>query len=372
MTHAPDRSRRMYVAEQAGRIYVMAKPGARKKRLFLNLSRKVRTGADMGILGLAFHPKYAENGVLYIHYSQRNKKDEELPRGVHHYSVLSSFEASPKRRRADVTSEVELLRIPQPHPKRNGGGLAFGPDGYLYVGVGDGGQPGDPRRRAQNIGNLLGAVLRLDVDCDSDKAPYCVPRDNPFAYRRRTRPEIYAWGFRDPRRISFDYETGSLWAADPCPNRIDEINHVERGRNYGWPLFVGSDIYLGGADEDVDYAKPTVDYRHDVGGRGVIGGRVYRGDSFMNLYGVYVYGNGSGRVRGFWRENNDVVWDKDLLYLKKRITSFGAGPAGELYLTVMNGQVYRIVEAKRTPKAKPAEDEEEGGSSLPAMRDLDE
>lgn len=333
-------STRLFVVEQGGVIWVMPGRGAAKRKLFLDLSAKTRASGERGLLGLAFHPRYAENGRFFVYYSDLSAKE----RGRDHQSVVARFTASEDADRADPDSETEILRVDQPYSNHNGGCLQFAADGYLYIGLGDGGSAGDPQGHAQNLGSLLGKILRIDVDRPADELPYGIPKDNPFRGRRGARPEIWAYGLRNPWRFSFDRETGELWAGDVGQNEVEEIDRILPGGNYGWNYFEGSRAYRSGAGVDAaSFEKPVLDYLQQVGGRSVTGGYVYRGDALPELFGLYIYGDyTSGRIRGFRYEGGEAVGDQLLAATGKAISSFGEDARGELYATAFDGGVYRL------------------------------
>ncbi|HVE14024.1 MAG TPA: PQQ-dependent sugar dehydrogenase, partial [Elusimicrobiota bacterium] len=263
---------RAFVVEQGGRVWAAGEDG--KASLFLDLSDATRAEGEKGLLGLAFHPRFRENGYFYVYYSGRRRADVRED----HCSVLARFHA-PRAGPAERASESVVLRVSEPYPNHNGGGILFGPDGYLYIGLGDGGGHGDPRGNGQRLDALLGKMLRVDVDASG--AAYSVPKDNPFVGRAGARGEIWAWGLRNPWRFSFDRETGTLWAGDVGQDEVEEIDALERGGNYGWSLFEGSARYKGGpAAEPAGFQKPAAQYRHGAAGACVVGGYVYRGRRF--------------------------------------------------------------------------------------------
>ncbi len=388
LTYAPDGRRRLFVVEQGGRIWVMARPGAARKKLFLDLSKKTAARWERGLLGLAFHPQYAENGYFFVYYSDPSARRRS--RAIDHRSVVARFKVSADPDRADPKSEREILSVDQPYGNHNGGCLQFGPDGFLYIGLGDGGSGGDPHGNAQDLGSLLGKILRIDIDAllelktarkispiddprDDPRVPrrqqqdmadvireamrppraqdrarrgasYHIPKDNPFVGVEGARPEIWAYGLRNPWRFSFDPESGALWAGDVGQGEVEEIDLIVPGGNYGWNIFEGSQSYLDGGPAPEGYVAPVIDYLHAQVGRSVTGGYVYRGDSVPGLHGVYVYGDYvSGRIRGARYANGSVSWDGPLLSSGKMISSFGLDVDGELYvLDYRGGAVYRL------------------------------
>ncbi|MCZ7540878.1 MAG: PQQ-dependent sugar dehydrogenase [Anaerolineae bacterium] len=338
VTHAGDGSGRLFVVEQSGAIRVI-KDGAALRQPFLDVSGLISRQAlednytERGLLGLAFHPNYAENGLFYINYTDLNG-----------HSVISRYTISADDPdRADATSAAPLLYVEQPYANHNGGHMAFGPDGYLYISLGDGGSGGDPLGSGQNLSTLLGKILRIDVDVPDG---YAIPADNPFVEREGARPEIWAWGLRNVWRFSFDRATGDLYLADVGQNQWEEINFQPAGsaggENYGWNAFEGTHVYSGQRAAS-DVVPPVLEYDHSVGRCSVTGGYVYRGERIPALQGVYLYGDWcSGTIwsaqrgaRGLWQA---VV----SLESGRNISSFGEDEAGELYLVDYGGAVLRF------------------------------
>lgn len=332
VTHAGDGSGRLYVLEQPGRVRVL-EGGRLLETPFLDLTDRVLSrGNEQGLLGLAFAPDFAESGIFYVHYTGR-------PDGR---TVLARYrlrEGDPYR--GDPDSEEVLLSLEQPYANHNGGALLFGPDGYLYLALGDGGSAGDPENRAQNRESLLGKILRLDV---SQPGPYHVPPDNPFV-GRAGRDEIWAYGLRNPWRISFDRATGDLYIADVGQNAIEEVNFQPAGSpggaNYGWRVYEGSRRYAQG--EAPGAVFPVAEYTHAEGGCSITGGYVYRGKAIPDLVGTYLYGDYcTGYIWGLTRQDGE--WRSvRLLDSDANITSFGEDEEGELYVVDRRGAIYRIV-----------------------------
>lgn len=321
---------RLFVIEQAGRIRVVDS-GAVLPDPFLNLQAEVgSSGNEQGLLGLAFHPDYAANGYFYVNYTDLNGD-----------TVISRFHVSPDPNRADPSSETVLLTYDQPYPNHNGGGLAFGPDGYLYISAGDGGSAGDPQGRAQNVDTLLGKLLRIDVD---GSPPYAVPPDNPFA-NGGGRPEIWAYGLRNPWRFAFDPATGDLYVGDVGQDNWEEIDFQPAGApggvNYGWDLREGLHPYEGGAPPGL--TDPVAEYSHSEGGCSVTGGRVVRDPSLPAWQGVFLYGDYcTGFVWGLLRDAGGQ-WQTALLFQTGlQITSFGTGSAGNVYVLDRGGGLYQL------------------------------
>lgn len=340
---ARDGSNRLFVVEQSGVIRVFANAAATKSSdVFLDLRGSVNTdGNEMGLLGLAFHPDFARNGTFFVDYTA-SKWARRITRVARY--------AAPNRSAAATTGEEVVIEIGQPYSNHNGGQIAFGPDGFLYVALGDGGSAGDPKGNAQNRASLLGKILRLDVNVK----PYAIPPDNPFAGNDHGwKQEVFAWGLRNPWRFSFDAATGRLWAGDVGQVTWEEIDVVEKGKNYGWDCREGAHPYEP-ADERApscagtrDFVDPVWSYGRNEG-ISVTGGYVYRGASLPDLVGWYVYADyGSGRVWALRLDGatpvNRLLVDTDIL-----ISSFGVDEQGELYLCAHNPggeptKIFRLV-----------------------------
>lgn len=341
LTHAGDGSGRLFVVEQGGAIWVL-RDGQRLEAPFLDVSDRISQEAlsadytERGLLGLAFHPDYAENGVFFINYTNRSGS-----------SVIARYTVSAENPdRANPASEQQLLVVEQPYTNHNGGHLAFGPDGYLYVAIGDGGSGGDPQNNAQNLGTLLGAILRLDVSVEDG---YAIPDDNPFVATGNARPEIWAWGLRNPWRFSFDRETGDLYIADVGQNEWEEVNFQPAdspgGENYGWRPYEGSHFYSGEQPAS-DPVMPIAEYSHSgTGGCSITGGYVYRGEALPALVGAYFYGDWcSGTIWSARQPDGGGAWDvQAALESGLSISSFGEDEAGELYVVdYASGEIFRF------------------------------
>lgn len=355
IAHANDGSGRIFIVEQRGKIRVLEQGRLRPEPL-LDLEKRVKSGGERGLLGLAFHPRFKDNGLFYVNYTRTEQ-------GLK--TFISEFRVD-KKGHASAESERVLLRFAQPYGNHNGGHLAFGPDGYLYISVGDGGSANDPQKNGQNRGTLLGTLLRIDVEGLDGKSPYRIPRDNPFWGHTSFRPEIWAYGLRNPWRFSFDRATGALYAADVGQNEVEEINLVERGGNYGWRVMEG-DQCTPDVDPNCDptgFLPPIYTYRHDVG-RSITGGYVYRGSKIPELCGAYVYGDFVSRAIWALRVRQGKVIAHKTLYEPKSllslaydylrddgllISTFGEDEAGELYVAAyQSGRIYRIVPATAKP-----------------------
>lgn len=330
LTHAGDGSGRLYVVEQSGRIRLVEQ-GRVASVAFLDIADRVRFGGERGLLGLAFHPDYRRNGRFFVNYTRRDD-------GA---TVLSEFQRSPVSGVAPSDERI-LMVVAQPYANHNGGMIAFGPDGFLYIGRGDGGSGGDPDNRAQNSNDLLGKILRVDVNAG---APYAIPRDNPFV-NGGGRPEVYAVGLRNPWRFSFDPETGFLWVADVGQNLWEEVDVVTRGGNYGWRVMEGTHCFNPALScRTAGLVPPVIEYYHDAGRCSVIGGAVYRGRAVPILQGHYIYGDFcSGEIFAFKASPADGIPAEPAVLLKTgfRISSFGQDEAGELYVLDHSGGIYRL------------------------------
>ena len=329
ITHAGDGSNRLFVVEQNGRIRVFDNdPATDSHSVFLDIRGRVANGGELGLLGLAFDPDYASNGYFYVYYTASGPE-----------SVLSRFNVSSTNPdSADPGSETILLTVDQPRANHNGGTLQFGPDGYLYFGLGDGGGSGDPDRNGQNTQNLLGTVMRIEPYGNT----YRIPADNPFVGNSNVLDEIWAYGFRNPYRFSFDQDTGNLWLADVGQNAIEEIDVVSKGGNYGWSWYEGTTVFRSGAPSG-DYQMPVYQYDHSLG-QSVTGGYVYRGDTAPGLTGTYIYGDFvSSRLWSLEVDGQlNVLNNTSLGTAPQNPAGFGEDEQGELYITGYGGRLYRF------------------------------
>lgn len=326
----PNDSERVYIVEQAGRI-VSANPQAPSEQaeVVLDITDRVHDrGGEQGLLGLAFHPLRPD--TAFVNYTTAT------------HTVIVKVEADPADpSKLDPDSEQVVLTFEQPYSNHNGGQLAFGPDGYLYIASGDGGSGGDPQDNGQSLQTLLGKILRIDVDRESDGSAYAIPADNPFIGEGL--PEIYAYGLRNPWRFSFDEETGKLWAADVGQDRYEEINLIERGGNYGWRLKEGTECFnpRSGCERE-GLKEPLFTYGHDDG-ISITGGYVYRGERLPHLVGWYVYADyGTGVIWAIREREDGTAEHQTLLRSDENITSFGQDSTGELYVCTQDGIIYRI------------------------------
>lgn len=330
LTHAGDDSGRVFVPTQHGAIHVFPSDNAAKQtKVFLDLQPKVRyddRSNEEGFLGLAFHPRYKSNGEFFVFYTDKKAKLT---------NVVSRFRVSKDDPdKADPNSEEELLRIEHRFWNHDGGTICFGPDGFLYIALGDGGAANDPDNNGQNLGSILGKVLRIDVNQKGRDKPYAIPADNPFAGRSGARPEIFAYGLRNVWRMAFDRPTGRLWAADVGQNLYEEINLLERGKNYGWNERESFHPFgPRGTGRRPDMAEPIWEYHHDIG-KSITGGLVYRGSQLPELAGAYIYGDYvSMRMWALWFDEKlqRVVANRPIRDPQKPILSFGEDDRGEIY-----------------------------------------
>lgn len=330
LAHAGDQSGRLFIVEQPGTIRILER-GRLLEVPFLDIKERVIFRGEQGLLGLAFHPEYRRNGRFFVNYT---RKDDGA-------TVIAEYRRSDQVDHAGREERV-LVLIPQPYPNHNGGMIAFGPDGYLYIGMGDGGSGGDPQNRAQNKEELLGKLLRIDVN---SRVPYGIPGDNPFV-RGEERPEVFAKGLRNPWRFSFDRETGDLWLADVGQDRWEEVNVVRKGGNYGWRVMEGFHCFnLQEPCSKANFTSPVLEYDHQGGRCSIIGGYVYRGRAIPALVGVYLYGDYcSGEIFAARTAQGGRVGGEPWLLVKAKvhISSFGEDDTGEIYVLDHEGAVYQL------------------------------
>ena len=343
MLQAPDDGSRWFVVERQGSVRVFPNDGAatlEDVELFADLRSRVNAGpGEAGLLGMAFHPDFETTGEVYLSYTRNTPLE----------SVISCVEVDSDTGALDLGTEVILMTIPQPNTNHNGGNIAFGPDGLLYIGLGDGGGAGDPGENGQDTTNLLGTIVRIDVGGAGD---YSIPADNPFAGNTEcvggsgsmACPEIFAYGFRNPWRFSFDRETGDLWAGDVGQGAWEEIDRVEISMNYGWDEREGAHCFEPPTGCDTASVDPITEYDHGLG-RSVTGGYVYRGDEFPALQGFYLFGDfGSGRIWAVPFDSAIGTAPDALADTALSISSFAESNDGALYvLDYGNGTIHRIV-----------------------------
>ncbi len=338
--HAGDNSDRVFVIEQEGRIKVFNNDeNAGSADIFLNITSIVDQDGgytEEGLLGLAFHPNYSENGYFYVNYTSHGPRRNVIAR----YSV---HENNPNQ--ADPDSEFVILEVNQPYTNHNGGQLGFGPDGYLYIIFGDGGSAGDPLGHGQNLSTLLGSLIRIDIDNPSNGLNYGIPTDNPFIAHSSARDEIYAYGLRNMWRFNWDSETGFLWGADVGQNAYEEIDIIYSGLNYGWNVMEGNHCYPTGSNCNAEGFEPPVwEYELYVNGVcSITGGFVYRGNTVLSLIGKYVYGDwctGDMWALTYSEDGNHI--NEHLLVSGINITSFGLDEHNEL-LFCGNESIYKLI-----------------------------
>ncbi len=339
LTYAPGQTDRLYVVEQTGRIVIVGMDGSVRAQPFLDIHSLVSSGGERGLLSVAFSPQYAQNGTFYVDYTD-----------VSGNTVIARYTVSPNGPyTADASSARTLLHIKQPAPNHNGGLLLFGPDGYLYVGMGDGGAGASAN--GQKTDTLLGKILRLDVDHTSGGQLYAIPPDNPFVGKAGARPEIWAYGLRNPWRFSFDRATGDFFLADVGENTYEEIDYQPAGstggQNYGWAVFEGDSCFAGqsACAATTGTTKPIYTYTHDDGNCVATGGYVYRGTKYPALDGMYLFGDYcGGTIWGFpaAQAKSGSVHATTLLDTHLQIASFGQDAAGELYVVSLDGSISKV------------------------------
>jgi glucose/arabinose dehydrogenase len=340
LTAPPGDGARLFVVEKGGKIRAI-KNGALLAAPFLDLTGQVSTGGEQGLLGLAFDPQYAANGRFYVNYTDSAGD-----------TVVARYRVSSDPDRADPSVDRVLLTVDQPYANHNGGHLAFGPDGMLYIGLGDGGSGGDPHGHGQSRADLLGSLLRIDV---RPAGAYAIPPDNPFVGQPGARPELWDYGLRNPWRFSHDRANGDLYIADVGQNRREEVNVAPaasgggKGLNYGWNVMEGTQCFSPASGcHSAGLTPPALDYGHGGGACSVTGGYVYRGAALPALQGVYFYADYcAGWVKSFRYAAGQATELADWPQLAPggNITSFGEDAAGELYVLTQQGGVYRVAAA---------------------------
>jgi len=332
---------RLFIVEQRGYIWVLDSAGNRLPNPFLNIDARVRSnGNEQGLLGLAFPPDYAQSGKFYVYYTRETD-------GATRVSRFSLLNGNPNE--ADPNTEEILLAQSQPFNNHNGGCLKFGPDGFLYIGLGDGGSGGDPQNHGQTKNSLLGKILRIDVKSTSPGLAYAIPPDNPFVSDTAFRAEIWSWGWRNPWRFSFDRLTGDMWVGDVGQNAREEVDFEPAdtgGRNYGWRCYEGLSPYTtNGCQPASAYTAPVFEYANPSLGRSITGGFIYRGSQYPDLNGYYFF---SDYVSGRWwatRQNPDGTFSTGLVgqFASNQYSSYGEDRNGELYVAALaQGAIYKI------------------------------
>jgi glucose/arabinose dehydrogenase len=323
---------RLYIVELPGRVRIFA-DGAFLAQPFLDIRSIVSSGGERGLFSITFHPQYEQNGLFFVSFTDSNGN-----------SRIARYQVSADRSVADPGSAKEILSATQPFGNHNGGQIAFGPDGMLYIAFGDGGSGGDPRGNGQNRGTLLGSMLRIDVDAGD---PYAIPPDNPFVNDSGARPETWAYGLRNPWRFSFDRTTGDLYIADVGQSDWEEVNVVpsdSAGINYGWNRMEGRHCYASASCSSAGLSLPLFEYASSGGACSVTGGYVYRGSALPDIQGHYFFADYcEGRLRSFRAQGDQAAdvrtWDVGRL---GSVTSFGEDAAGEVYIVTAEGVLYRL------------------------------
>jgi len=334
LIHSGDGTNRLFVVEKAGIIKVFNNQAdVTSVKVFLDVRDSVNAGpSEAGLLSVAFHPDYKSNGKFYVYYTFGSL-----------FSRVSELAVSTNPDSADRASERILFEIKQPYSNHNGGQLAFGPDGYLYIGLGDGGSANDPKNNGQNTQTLLGAILRIDIDSTDQNKAYRIPDTNPFFNRPEAGlPEIWAWGLRNPWRFSFDTVTGALWAGDVGQGKWEEVDLIVGGNNYGWRIMEGMHCFDPPSGCDTSgLTIPVVEYAHPDDGFSITGGFVYHGFKLPRLSGVYLYGDFvSMRIWGL-KYTDGQVWENKLIATSpSKISSFGQDEEGEVYVVGYDGKIY--------------------------------
>ena len=345
MTSAHDGSGRLFVAEQGGRVKVIGRDGTVLPTPVLDLSARVSKGTEQGLLGLAFHPNFRTNGKFYVDFT--NLAGD---------TVINEYRLSPPSSNRVTLPGRRILKIDQPYVNHNGGDIAFGPDGFLYIGMGDGGSGGDPGNRAQSRNTLLGKILRININGHTATRGYLIPSSNPYV-GRAGRDEIWSYGLRNPWRFSIDPATGALWIGDVGQNRFEEVDRSlrgiykvgGRGRNYGWRVLEGRHCFIPATGcSRVGKTMPLIEYAHDNPNTtddncAVTGGYVYRGNAYPLLRGQYVYGDFcSGRIWTISAGASPLVRPTLRLDTSLAISSFALSGGGELFVLSLDGGIYRV------------------------------
>jgi glucose/arabinose dehydrogenase len=351
---AGDRTNRIFVGSEYGVIYVWPNsPDAKEMRTFLDIRERVQYDDkqnEEGFLGLAFHPLYRKNGQFFVYYSMKPTKEHP------HVTRISRFRVSKDDPdRADPNSEEPILEIEHRYWNHKGGTIVFGPDGYLYVGLGDGGLRDDPHGNGQNLNALLGKILRIDVDHKDPGLNYAIPKDNPYANRKDARGEIWASGIRNVWRIAFDRVTGDLWAGDVGQDTWEEIDIITRSGNYGWNLREATHAFTPknkpnqkGSPPRPDLIEPIWEYHHDIG-KSITGGSVYRGSQVPELAGSYIYADyvtGQVWALKYDADKKEVIANRTIQQKGLPILSFGEDDQGEIYFLTQPGGIYKFAPAK--------------------------
>ncbi|NNE31380.1 MAG: T9SS type A sorting domain-containing protein [Winogradskyella sp.] len=330
---------RLYVVEQNGFIKIINSNGSIESTLFLDIDdRVIDSGNERGLLGLAFHPNYAANGYFFVNYNN-NSGDTVISRFTRNSTIPTT---------ADPNSELQILTYTQPFSNHNGGDLAFGSDGYLYISSGDGGGGGDPQNNAQDLNNFLGKILRIDVNNSSPSNPYDIPSNNPFVGNPNALDEIWSYGLRNPWKFSFDRSTNDLWIGDVGEGSKEEINFTPStdtgGLNYGWRCYEGNDTFnTSGCPSANSLTFPVSEYLHTAGRCSITGGYRYRGAMFPNFEGLYFFADYCTQEIGYLQDNNGS-WDATFETFSGNWVAFGEDVNGELYVSSIGGDIFKLVD----------------------------
>jgi glucose/arabinose dehydrogenase len=329
-----DGTGRMFVVQQAGSIRIVAN-GSLAATPFLNITSKVNSGGEMGLLGLAFHPQFPQNHLFYVHYDRMS--------GAQIQSVIAEYHVSSGDPNvADPNSERILLTVDQPFTNHKGGQIVFGPDGFLYIGFGDGGSGGDPMGNGQDVQTMLGKMLRIDVNSMSAGKQYAIPATNPFAGGGGL-PEIWAYGLRNPWRFSFERGGTRLFVGDVGQDQFEEVDILESGKNYGWNVMEGMHCFNPASGCNmVGLTMPIAEYAHSEG-EAVVGGFIYKGAAISSLAGTYVFGDYISGTMWELAESPPGTWTRTkLLSTGRNLSSFGQDTSGELYVVDYSGSVLKL------------------------------
>ncbi|MHA1947288.1 MAG: PQQ-dependent sugar dehydrogenase [Candidatus Hodarchaeales archaeon] len=325
-----------YVLEQAGIVYHFNSSDSSSLKTVLDIRDQVKYGGEMGLLGIALNPDFQENGYFFLYYTVDNPLR----------SIISRFTFNFESQTTNITSEFKILEVKQPFFNHNGGKINFGPDGYLYIALGDGGSSGDPMNNGQNKSTLLGSILRINVDIQTEENNYSIPADNPFVNNTQGfKKEIYAFGLRNPWQFSFDSLNGDLWTGDVGQNEWEEINIIQKGKNYGWRIKEGYHCYSPSTGcNSTGLTDPVFEYGHGIG-YSITGGFVYRGKIFPDLYGYYIYADyGTGII---WALNSSSrVENYILIDTNLKIVSFAEDENNELFISAFDGKIYQFKNEK--------------------------
>jgi len=334
LTFADDGSNRIFVVEKRGRIQVFENDSkTTAASVFLDISTLVHDSGECGLLGLTFHPKFKTNGYFFVNYT--TKKPVK--------TIIARFEVDPKNKnQALPESFLSILEIDQPYENHNGGQIVFGPDGFLYIGMGDGGSGGDPKNFGQNLNSLLGKMLRIDIDKPANGLHYSIPASNPFVKKSpEIREEIYAYGLRNPWRFSFDTKTKKLWCADVGQNLWEEISIITSGGNFGWKIMEGKNRFNNSKDDTTKLIPPVFEYKHTDGNCSITGGFVYYGKKVNPFLGHYIYGDYCSK--NVWKLNTNNYQNSFVAVAPSSINAFGVDSKNELYMLCNDGIIYEFV-----------------------------